>query len=71
MFATSRATAHTGLAPRWLAFAGYGLSLALLFGSQYVAWSFIVFPFWVLLLSGWMLINERKPGCEPLVPLSR
>ena len=71
MFATSRATSHTGLAPRWLAFAGYGLSVALLFGSQYVAWSFIVFPFWVLLLSGWMLINERKPGCEPLVPLSR
>lgn len=60
MFATSKVTFHTGIAPRWLTFAGYGLSLSLLFGSHFVAWSFIVFPFWMLLLSGWMLMNERE-----------
>jgi hypothetical protein len=62
MFATSKVTFHTGIAPRWLTFAGYGLSLALLFGSHFVAWGFIVFPFWMLLLSGWMLVNERMSG---------
>jgi hypothetical protein len=64
MFATSKVTFHTGIAPRWLTFAGYGLSLALLFGSHFVAWSFIVFPFWMLLLSGRMLMNERESGSE-------
>jgi hypothetical protein len=61
MFATSKVMSQAGLAPRWLAFAGYGLSVALLFGSHYVARSFIVFPFWVLLLSGWMLMDTREP----------
>ena len=64
MLATSKVTFHTGIAPRWLTFAGYGLSLSLLFGSHFVAWSFIVFPFWMLLLSGWMLMNERESGSE-------
>ena len=64
MFATSKVTFHTGIAPRWLTFAGYGLSLALLVGSHFVAWSFIVFPFWMLLLSGWMLMNERESRSE-------
>jgi hypothetical protein len=67
MFATSKVMSHAGLAPRWLVFAGYGLSLMLLFGSHYVARSFIVFPFWMLLLSGWMLVDARAPECEALV----
>jgi hypothetical protein len=68
MFATSKVMSQAGLAPRWLTLAGYGLSLSLLFGSHYVARSFIVFPIWVLLLSGWMLVDAREPGREVLVP---
>jgi MFS family permease len=60
MIATSKVTFHGGIAPRWLTVTGYGLSLSLLFGSQFIAWSFIVFPFWMLLLSGWMLMSERE-----------
>jgi hypothetical protein len=68
MLATSKVMSHAGLAPRWLVLAGYGLSLMLLLGSHYEARSFIVFPFWVLLLSGWMLTDARAPEREALVP---
>jgi hypothetical protein len=68
MFATSRVLLHAGMAPRWLAFTGCGLSLVLLFGSQHFAWSFIVFPLWVLLLSGWLLWDRRAPEFEASVP---
>jgi hypothetical protein len=68
MFATSQVMFHTGLAPRWLAVAGYGLSITLLFGSQYLSWEFIVFPFWMFLLSGWMLLYGHKSERAALVP---
>ena len=34
---------YTGIAPRWLAVLGYGLSLPLLFSSYYFSWSFLFF----------------------------
>jgi hypothetical protein len=52
MFTASTLVLHAALAPRWIPFLGFGLALLLLFGSHYASWSFVVFPIWVMLLSG-------------------
>ncbi|MGN6747969.1 MAG: hypothetical protein ACTHJS_05175 [Xanthobacteraceae bacterium] len=60
MITTSTIAIYTGLAPRPLAILGYALSLLLLFGSYYLSWSFIVFPLWVLVMSVYIFLSERK-----------
>jgi len=63
MISTSTVAVYTGFAPRWIALLGYGLALIILFGSYYIEWSFVVFPFWVLLLSAYILTdNLRRPA---------
>lgn len=51
MITTSTIAFYTHLTPRWLAIGGYIIAAVLLFGSFYVGWSVLVFPFWVLLVS--------------------
>ena len=51
MITTSTIALYTRLTPRWLAVAGYAIAVVLLFGSYYIDWSPLVFPFWVLLVS--------------------
>ena len=51
MITTSTIALYTRLTPRWLAIGGYFVAAVLLFGSYYVNWSLMVFPFWVLLVS--------------------
>lgn len=66
IISTSTVAIYTGFAPRWMAILGYALALFLLFGSYYFEWSFAVFPFWVLLISIYILVdNLRRP---PQVP---
>ena len=55
MISTSTVAVYTGFSPRWLAIAGYVLSLILLFGSYYLSWCFVVFPGWVFLISLFIL----------------
>jgi len=42
---------RTGIFPRWMAYLGYGLALALLLCIGYLSWALLVFPLWVLLIS--------------------
>jgi hypothetical protein len=65
MITTSTVAIYTGIAPRWLAVLGYGLSLLLLFGSYYFSWSFLVFPLWVFLLSVCILMDSLRPSSGP------
>ena len=51
MITTSTIALYTRLTPRWLAVAGYAIAVVLLFGSYYIDWSLLVFPFWVLMVS--------------------
>ncbi|MBV9531808.1 MAG: hypothetical protein JO283_12260, partial [Bradyrhizobium sp.] len=51
MITTSTIALYTRLTPRWLAVGGYIIAVVLLFGSYYLDWSLLVFPFWVLLVS--------------------
>jgi hypothetical protein len=63
MISTSTVIIYTGIVPRWIAMLGYFLALALLIGSYYMSWSFIVLPVWVLLISVYILVdNLRAPS---------
>jgi hypothetical protein len=62
MCVTSTLVLRTAIAPRWFAYAGFALSLPLLFGSRMIDWGFLVFPAWVLLVSVHVLVdNLRRP----------
>ena len=60
MFSTSTVVIRTGIAPRWMAYLGFLLALALLIGSYYVGWSLAVMPVWVLLISVFILIDNLR-----------
>lgn len=63
MISTSTVVIYTAIAPRWIAVLGLIMALALLLGSYFVSWSFIVLPLWVLLISVSILIdNFRHPS---------
>ena len=56
--------------PRWMAFLGYALALLLLLSIGLIAWIAMVFPSWVLLISGHFLIDTftRKPAADATAP---
>ena len=58
MISTSTVVIRTGIAPRWIAFLGFALALMLLIGSFFVSWSFAVLPFWVFLISVYILTDN-------------
>lgn len=60
MFSTSTVVIQTGIAPRWIAYLGFVLALAVLIGSYYVGWSLVVLPVWVLLVSVYILIDTLR-----------
>lgn len=60
MFVTSTIAIKTRLAARWIAALGYGLSVALLFGSGLTRWSMMAFPLWVLVVSSYILIDNLR-----------
>jgi len=60
MLSTSTVAICTGFTPRWLAILGYALALMVLFGSYHIAWSFVVFPLWVFLVSVQILLENMR-----------
>jgi hypothetical protein len=58
MISTSTVVIRTGIAPRWIAFLGFLLALVLLMGSFFISWSFAILPFWVFLISVYILIDN-------------
>jgi hypothetical protein len=60
MISTSTVVLYTEIAPRWVAFLGFGLALLLLFGSAYFSWIFVAFPLWVFLISGCLLVDKYR-----------
>lgn len=51
---------RTGIAARWTAFCGYAAAAFLLLGSHIVDGAFLVFPLWVLIISGDILVREYR-----------
>ena len=64
MITTSTIALYTHLAARWIAYLGYALAALLLFAGGFNDWTFMVFPLWVLLMSGYILLDNlrRQPG---------
>ena len=60
MMATCTITLQTRTFPRWIAFLGYALALTLLLSIGRVEWFFLLFPLWVLLISGYMLMEDLR-----------
>lgn len=58
MFSTSTVVIYTGIAPRWMAYIGFLLALTVLLGGHYIGWSLAVLPVWVLMISGYILIDN-------------
>jgi hypothetical protein len=62
MISTSTLAIRTGIIARWIAFLGYAFALFLLLSGRYIEWILMLFPFWVLLVSIYILIdNLRRP----------
>jgi hypothetical protein len=51
---------RTGITARWTAMVGYLAAAFIMLGSHVVDWSFLVFPLWVLLVSGDILLREYR-----------
>ena len=58
MITTSTLAIRTHFIARWIAFLGYASAVFLLLGSAYVDWAVFVFPIWVLLVSGYILMDN-------------
>lgn len=61
MISTSMIAIYTGIAARWIAYAGFAAAALLIFGSGFTDWVFLVFPLWVLLMSAYILIDNLHP----------
>jgi hypothetical protein len=63
MISTSTVAIYTGIAPRWIALAGYGLAAFLLIGNYFISWGLMAFPVWIFLLSSSILREKfRAPA---------
>lgn len=60
MMATCTMTLQTRTLPRWIPLLGYALALILLLSIGRIEWLFILFPLWVLLISGYMLMEDLR-----------
>jgi hypothetical protein len=58
MFVTSTIGLRTAVLARWVSFVGFALGLILLFAITDLAWIALVFPFWVLLVSTYILTTD-------------
>ena len=64
MFSTSTILLRTGIVSRWIAFVGYALGALLLASVGIIIWISLVFPVWVFLVSGAILIEELSRVVE-------
>lgn len=64
MLVTSTIALRTAFVARWLAVPGFAMGLFLLFASQWVDWSFIVFPLWALLISVYLLVTSLAQDAD-------
>jgi len=62
MFVTSTIGLRTAVVARWISFVGFAFGLVLLLVITDFAWIGLLFPFWVLLVSTWILIKDFHQG---------
>ncbi|WP_328403827.1 hypothetical protein OHS70_33790 [Streptomyces sp. NBC_00390] len=67
-FSASSIGHRLGVFPRWLSLLGYLVALTLLFVTDNVAWSELVFPLWALIVSVFILVASFRRRPAPAVP---
>ena len=65
MISTSTLAIRTGFIAHWIALLGYAFALLLLLSGRYIEWILMLFPFWVLLISLYILIDNSSRNQEP------
>jgi hypothetical protein len=60
MIATCTIALQTRILPRFISLLGYALALILLLSIGRFEWIFLLFPLWVLLVSGHMLMEDFR-----------
>ena len=65
MTATCTITRQTRILPRWIALLGNALALILLLSIGRLEWLFLLFPLRVLLISGYMLMEDLRGTARP------
>ena len=68
LMSTSTVVVFTKIAPRWIALVGFVLAALLLFAGSYFSWTFVAFPFWILLISICLLIDEFRRDTRTTTP---
>jgi hypothetical protein len=68
MFVTSTIGLRTAVLARWVTLVGFGLGLVLLLVITNFAWIALVFPFWVLLVSTYILAADFRHGGPMRMP---
>ena len=68
MIATSTLALRTGFIARWIAFLGYALAVLLLLSSRNMEGILLAFPLWVLLVSLYILVDERRRPSQVSAP---
>lgn len=60
MLSTCTLALRTHIFPRWLVYFGYLLALTLIVSLGFFTWIELIFPFWVLLISAYILIENHR-----------
>ena len=71
VFTTSAIGRTAGILPRPFVWSGYAVGLFLLLSAGFEAWFALVFPLWLLALSGILLVRARRIPPELRLPPSR
>jgi hypothetical protein len=68
VFTTSSIGRNAGILPRWFVLAGYAVGLFLLLSATFSVFLVLVFPVWVLVLSGFLLYRARQIPADAVIP---
>jgi hypothetical protein len=71
VFTTSAIGRASGILPRPFVWCGYAVGLFLLLSAGFEGWFALVFPIWLLALTGILLIRARRIPPELTLPASR
>ncbi|HEY7030398.1 MAG TPA: hypothetical protein VH482_03675 [Thermomicrobiales bacterium] len=68
VFTTSNIGRAAGTLPRWFTYLGFAVGLFMLLSASFQPWFVLVFPIWLLILSGFLLYRARQIPASLVVP---
>jgi hypothetical protein len=68
VFTTTNIGRGAGILPRWFVLLSYAVGLFLLLSATFSYWLVLVFPIWVLVLCGFLLLRARRIPADAMLP---